>query len=152
MEEKLCRDEKQNILSELNKIRDTLKEMVTKNLTGPENEKIDLLEFYLDTESYNERKTKNKDECKTAEINMKALIVAQDKVTDHLKKNYLETMGSPGKIIRAIFQQTMATNFVLLPPVPGNEKLLAWIGELRKVEQYMFSRGAFEPWLIMPKA
>lgn len=151
MEEKLCKGEKQDILVELNRIRDTLRAMVTKNLTGSENEKIDLLEFYLDTETYNEKKTKNKDECKTAEINMKSLIVAQDKVTNHLKKNYLQTMGVPGKMIRAIFQQSMATNYVLLPPVLGNEKLLAWIGELRKVEQYMFSRGGFEPWLYMSK-
>lgn len=126
--------------------------MVTKNLTGPENEKIDLVEFYLDTGAYQQKKLQNKEKCKETEIYMKALIIAQDKVTSFLKKNYLEPMGVTGKIIRGIFKKTMATNYVLLPPNQAEMRILEWIEEIRKVQQYMSISATLEPWIKMSKA
>lgn len=151
-EEKICRAEKESILEEFREIKETLISKVTHNMIGPENEKIDLLEFFLDTAVYNQKKLKNKEECKETEINMKALMVAQDKVTSYLKTNYLQPMGVVGKIIRGIFQRTMATNYVLLPHNETRTRQLAWIEELRKVEQYLSISATFEPWLRLDKA
>ncbi|KAJ8944589.1 hypothetical protein NQ318_006002 [Aromia moschata] len=86
-EEEICRDEKQAIMKEFLEIQSILTGLVTKNQEAPENEKLDTLEFYLDTALYNKKKEKNKEDCKHVENYLKALIVAQDEVTDHLIKN-----------------------------------------------------------------
>lgn len=138
---------KQELLKEFQNIKEILNEMVTRNMNGPENEKVDFVDFYLDTGNYNRKKLKNKRECKEMEIHMKALIIAQDKVTVYLKRTYLLPMGVIGKIIRGIFQKTMATNYVLLPQDEKRLRQLKWIEELRKVEQCMSNTATFQPWL-----
>lgn len=150
-EEEICREQKAALLEEFKDIQKTLCDLVTKNLEGPENEKIDLVEFYLDTTTYNLRKAINKEECKTTETYLKSLIEAQDRVSTYLQKNYLDTMHAPGKAIKGIFQPTMATSFILLPPVPSVKSRFQWTEELRKVQQFINLTGSFEPWIQMTK-
>lgn len=125
--------------------------MVTRNLEGPENEKIELTEFYLDTLTYSQKKAMNKIESKKLETYLTAQIEAQNKVSEHLQKHYLDPMDVKGIIIRGIFQTTMATSYTLLPPIPANIQRLKWIEELRKVQKFLALLGKFEPWIRMTK-
>ncbi|KAG5881166.1 hypothetical protein JTB14_024580 [Gonioctena quinquepunctata] len=142
-----CREEKQEILAEFKDIKTTLNKMITNNLEGPENEKIDLLEFYLDTPTYNIEKHKNKEECKKKEVYFKALIEARDRVSQHIIRNYLDKMRVSGRIIRGIFHDVMATNYTMLPVDPAKVMRLAWVEEQRRVEMFLSANDSFRPWL-----
>ncbi|CAH1176208.1 unnamed protein product [Phaedon cochleariae] len=148
-EEEQCRAEKGEIVKELNDIKKTLTELVTSNLEGPENEKIDLVEFYLDSSAYHQKKIANREKCKRTEVYLKALMEAQDRVSQHIIKTYLEPMGVPGRIIRGIFQNSMATNYTLLPPNQAELMRLAWVEEQRKLEQFLSMNDTFEPWVYI---
>lgn len=79
-EKEICLMEKTTMLQEFTEIKETLNNLVTNNIRGPDNERLDLLEFFLDTALHNHKKELNKQECKHTEIYLRALIVAQDKV------------------------------------------------------------------------
>lgn len=146
-----CRGEKAAILTQFNEIKSVLVDLVDKNEEGPENERIDLLEFYLDTGAYNQKKLQNKDDCKNTEIYLKALIQAQDKVSKYLMTNYINAMGIAGKLIRGIFVNTLTQSFTLLPPKAYNLSDLSWIEERRKIEQILSLNDSFEPWSNIAK-
>ncbi|KAJ8921824.1 hypothetical protein NQ315_008456 [Exocentrus adspersus] len=148
-EEAMCSTEKAEILLEFNDIKDTINDLVTKNIEGPDNEKLDLLEFHLDTALYNQKKELNKQECKNTEIYLKALIVAQDKVSKYLMENCWYTMDVKSQAVKGIFSKLNATNYALLPPDPIKESKLAWIQDQRKFEQFLRLRDSFEPWNVM---
>nr|CAH7727119.1 unnamed protein product [Callosobruchus chinensis] len=150
-EEELCRVERKRIMDEFLSIKEALQELVTQNLEGPENEKIDLLEFYLDTSTYFQKRNQNKEDCRYMESYLKALIVAQDKVSEHIIKTYWEPMDVKGRLLKGIFVNTMCNLYVLLPPDQEGLKRLAWIEELRKIEKILASHDLFEPWLPLKK-
>ncbi|KAJ8927379.1 hypothetical protein NQ314_020154 [Rhamnusium bicolor] len=147
-EEEICEVEKAEILEEFNDIRNELIYLVTNNLNGPENEKLDLQDFYLDTALYNLKKQQNREDCKKTEIYLKALIVAQDTISQYLLKNYWETMEVKGKVMCGIFVSTMATKYTLLPRNMEKVKRLAWVEEQRRVEQFLCFNKSFYPWII----
>nr|CAI5834168.1 unnamed protein product [Callosobruchus analis] len=150
-EEQLCRVERKRIMTEFLSIKKALQELVTRNLEGPENEKIDLLEFYLDTSTYFQKRNQNKEDCRYMESYLKALIVAQDKVSEHIIKTYWEPMDVKGRLLKGIFVNTMCNLYVLLPPDQEGLKKLAWIEELRKIEKILATHDLFEPWLPLKK-
>ncbi|VEN41838.1 unnamed protein product [Callosobruchus maculatus] len=150
-EEELCRVERKRIMTEFLSIKKALQQLVTQNLEGPENEKIDLLEFYLDTSTYFQKRNQNKEDCRYMESYLKALIVAQDKVSEHIIKTYWEPMDVKGRLLKGIFVNTMCNLYVLLPPDQEGLKRLAWIEELRKIEKILSAHDQFEPWLPLKK-
>ncbi|XP_057663205.1 cilia- and flagella-associated protein 43 [Diorhabda carinulata] len=143
----LCKAEKSEIWEEFYSIKSSLNYLVTNNINGPELEKIDLQEFFLDSNMYNQKKQKNREECKKTEIYLKALIDAQNVVTEYVKKTYWEPMGVKGKVVRGIFQRTIATIYTLLPYNEAAAKRLAWVEEQRKIEEFLSVHSVFEPWL-----
>ncbi|CAH1968983.1 unnamed protein product [Acanthoscelides obtectus] len=150
-EKQLCRVERKRIMDEFLSIKRTLNDLVTQNLEGPENERIDLHEFYLDTSTYVQKRNKNIEDCRYMDRYLKALIVAQDKVSDHIIKTYWEPMDVKGRLLKGIFVNTMCNLYVLLPPDQESLKRLAWIEELRKIEKILATHDLFEPWLSMTK-
>ncbi|XP_076260442.1 cilia- and flagella-associated protein 43 [Rhynchophorus ferrugineus] len=151
MEEETCRVEKHKILKEFHSIQKSLVSLVDQNLDAAENEKLDLLEFYLDTTLYNKKQQQNKDDCKKTEIYLKCLVVAQDKVSSYIIKNYWEKMGVQWENILGIFSAVKATNYCLLPENYEKLSRLSWIEEQRKVEQFLSSQDTFEPWVWLSK-
>ncbi|KAJ8982465.1 hypothetical protein NQ317_000423 [Molorchus minor] len=149
-EEEICKEEKDDIKKELKEIKSILKHLVTKNIEGPDNERLDMLEFYLDTALYNNKRDQNKSDCKNAETYLKALIEAQDEVSNHLMKNYWEPMDIRGKKACGIFSKSEIGNYVLLPTNQEQLRRTVWIAEQRKVEQFL-SKDTFEPWMMVPK-
>ncbi|XP_060535582.1 cilia- and flagella-associated protein 43 [Cylas formicarius] len=150
-EEELCKLEKNAVWNEFKDIQRQLRELVTRNLEGPENEKIDLTEFYLDTALYNVMQQNNKEDCKRTETYLRCLIVAQDKVSDYLIKNYWDKMGVIWQQIHGFFSATKATKYCLLPEDEKKLKRLAWAEEQRKVEQFLTSQDSFEPWVMVSR-
>ncbi|XP_050507763.1 cilia- and flagella-associated protein 43 isoform X1 [Diabrotica virgifera virgifera] len=149
-EEAFCKAEKNEILEEFYSIQSTLKSLVTSNLRAADIEKIDLLEFYLDTNTYNQRKAKNREECRKTETYLKALIEAQNIVSQYVTKTYWDPMGVRGKVVRGIFQKTIATIYTLLPRNEASIRRLAWVEEQRKIEEFLSVNCIFEPWLKIP--
>lgn len=92
-EERQCAVERNSILEEFWDIQKSVQQLVDANFSAPDNKKLDLLEFYLDTQSYQKKQQQNKEDCKQLETYLKCLIVAQDKVSQYIIKNYYETMG-----------------------------------------------------------
>lgn len=74
-------------------IQAILQDLVSENILAPENKKLDLLEFYLDTKLYQLKQQQNKEECKQLETYLKCLIQAQDNVSDYIIKKYYIPMG-----------------------------------------------------------
>ncbi|XP_030768231.1 cilia- and flagella-associated protein 43 [Sitophilus oryzae] len=148
-EEKACRIEKEKIWAEFHDISKTLKALVDQNMETTENKKLDLMEFYLDTALYNKKQLQNKEDCKQTETYLKCLIVAQDKVSNYIIKNYWEPMGIQWGNILGIFSEVKATNYCLLPESQNQLDKLSWVEEQRKVEQFMSSQDTFEPWVWM---
>ncbi|KAL1501408.1 hypothetical protein ABEB36_006732 [Hypothenemus hampei] len=148
-EERLCNEERAKILEEFTHIQKVVQELVDENFEAPDNKKLDLLEFYLDVPEYHRKQLKNKDECKEVESYLKSLIVAQDKVSEYIIKNYYEPMDVKWENIIGIFSAVKATNYCLLPDTELDIQRLQWIEEQRKVEQYLSSQDTFEPWQTM---
>lgn len=92
-EEKQCAVERKNLMEEFWDIQKSVQQLVDDNLLAPDNKKLDLLEFYLDTQSYQKKQQQNKEDCKELETYLKCLIVAQDKVSQYIIKNYYQTIG-----------------------------------------------------------
>lgn len=149
-EQKICQSEKTNILIDLKQIKMIINNLVTANINGPDNEKLELLEFYLDRGLYNQKTDLNKQECKKTEIYHKALIVAQDKVSKYLMENCWDSMQTKSQIVRGIFNRTEVSNFALLPQELVIDRL-DWVHELRKVEQFLKVSDCFTPWAILPE-
>lgn len=122
---------------------------MTQNINGPDNEKLELSEFYLDTALYNYKRDLNKLECKNTENYLKALIVAQDKVSKYLMENCWHSMITKSKRVRGIFSRTEIDNFTLFPEDSLTEKQLAWVHEQRKIEQFLKVSDNFTPWMIL---
>lgn len=150
-EQILCKEERSDILKECEGIRAELTALVTNNMEGPASERIDLLEFYLDTIHFNQTKMENRVECKNLQTYLKALIDAQNLVSKYIIKTYYEPMDVQGKIIRGIFQKTIASIYILLPPNEDELKKLARVEEQRKIEEFLSINCTFQPWLPMPK-
>lgn len=150
-EREICAAEKESVLSEFEIIKSQLQELVTKNINGPDNEKLDLSEFYLDTALYNYKRDVNKQECKNTEIYLKALIEAQDKVSKYLMENCWHPMEVKTKMVLGIFSRTEVSNFPLLPPESFRSRQLTWVHEQRKVEQFLKIADNFSPWMIIDK-
>ncbi|XP_050303153.1 cilia- and flagella-associated protein 43 [Anthonomus grandis grandis] len=150
-EEEQCRVEKNKILKEFQDIQNILQQLVSDNLEAPDNKKLDLLEFYLDAQSYQKKQQANKEECKELEIYLKHLILAQDTVSEYIINNYYKPMGVQWQTIMGIFSVQKATNYCLLPENPEQEFTLRWIEEQRRIEQFLSSQDTFEPWMPMSK-
>lgn len=145
----MCAVEKGSIMVEFQNIKSTLVDLVSKNQTGPENEKLDLGEFYLDSALLANKQNINKEDIKNREMYLKALIVAQDKVSDHLKTNYLAIMDKPSTCIRGIFHPSKVDSYGLLPSDKNMENRFKWILEMRKVHRILETTGNFFPWIPM---
>lgn len=150
-EKEICEAEKEIVLFEFEIIKSQLQELVTKNINGPDNERLDLSEFFLDTALYNYKKDINKQECKSTEIYLKALIEAQDKVSKYLMENCWHPMEVKTQMVFGIFSRTEVSNFPLLPQDSYHDRQLAWVHEQRKVEQFLKIPDNFSPWMIIDK-
>ncbi|XP_066139211.1 cilia- and flagella-associated protein 43 isoform X2 [Euwallacea fornicatus] len=150
-EERQCAKELSKILNEFQDIQNILINLVNQNVDGPENQKLDMLEFYLDIPSYHKRQQKNKEDCKELDTYLKCLILAQDKVSAYIIKNYYEPMVVQWQNILGIHSAVKATNYSLLPENHSQIKRFRWIEEQRKIERYLSSQDNFEPWLAMTK-
>ncbi|XP_019756358.2 cilia- and flagella-associated protein 43 [Dendroctonus ponderosae] len=150
-EEAHCKKERNKILSDFQYIQSVVQNLVTENLRAPENKTLDLLEFYLDAQAYHRKQQRNKKDCKELETYLKSLIIAQDKVSEYIIKNYYIPMGVQWHNIVGIFSAVKATNYCLLPENLARSQRLNWIEEQRKVEQYLSSQDTFEPWQTLTK-
>ncbi|XP_031334791.1 cilia- and flagella-associated protein 43 isoform X2 [Photinus pyralis] len=143
-----CAQERHDILLEFTKIQYEIKELLTKNLEGPENERLDIQEFNLDIALKQEKTLQSQEECKRTKQYLEALIVAQDNVSKWIKQFCWNPMKVQGQDLGAIFEEFIVENYVLLDHDVGfTTNTLEVVTELRNLEQNMSKGDSLEPWV-----
>ncbi|XP_044262211.1 cilia- and flagella-associated protein 43 [Tribolium madens] len=146
-----CKKERDSILAEFRSIQKELQELLTANLEGPDNEKLDMKEFNLNTTLYNQKAEFNRKLKKATELYLKNLIQAQNMISNYMVTNFWDKMKVPGAAIKAIFANFEVTNYVLRPPDLNREEVLNWIRHQRRIERYLSEMNSFHPWEPMPE-
>lgn len=146
-----CKKERDSILSEFKSIKTDLQNLLTANLEGPDNEKLDLKEFNLNTALYNEKAEYHAKLCKATEVYLRDLITAQNGVSEYMMANFWNQMLVPGGAIKAIFNNFEVTNYPLRPPDPNREHVFEGIRHQRRIERYLSEMNSFHPWQPMPE-
>lgn len=146
-EELSCRVERDNILAEFKSIKTELGRLLTANIEGPDNEKLDLQEFNLDVDLKEELIRQSQDDCQRTKIYLESLIVAQDKVTQWLKTFCWDSMAIIGQSICGIFSNFQVDNYVLVPFEQAMQQNLNLVDEYRKLEIQLATDDTFQPWL-----
>lgn len=146
----LCKNERESILNEFRCIQQELQQLFTKNLEGPENERIPIQEFNLETDFALEQKQQSKIECRRTKLYLEKLIEAQDKVAKWCKMYFHDRMGVQGKSLWAIFDNFVVDNYVLLKIQGSNEDIINKIGKQRRMEELMAKYDKFQPYLLLP--
>lgn len=147
-ETQLCKNERESIRNEFKCIQHDLQNLLTKNLEGPENERIPMQEFNLETDYAQEQRERSKIECKRAKLYLEKLIEVQDQVAKWCIKNFYDKMSVQGKSLWAIFDNFSVQNYVLLK-VHGSidEEFLRRIEAQRHMEELMAKYDRFQPYV-----
>lgn len=149
-EAQLCARERASILEDFKVIQGEIQALLIKNLEGPDNEKIPIQEFNLDTEYAELLKKQSAKKCEETKNYLEALIVAQDKVTQWCKGYFWNRMWVQGKSIWSIFGNFDVQNYALLPEHPEKQRSLMSIVEQRRTEQFLAKHDSFKPWIPCP--
>lgn len=148
-ERKKCHEEKTAILEEFSLIQKELQFLLTENLEGPGNEKLDLEEFNLDTKLFEEKHEENKQLLKATEIYFKKIIDANNAIAEYMMENFWRRMKVPGCTIKAIFANFEVDNFVLVPEVENRENMIDWIKKFLNMTRSIEQGNVFHPWKPM---
>ncbi|XP_044762202.1 cilia- and flagella-associated protein 43 [Coccinella septempunctata] len=148
-ERKAFQEEKAAIYVEYNEIRNKLRALLNQNLEGPENEKLDLVEFNLDTKYFDEIKEKNRVECKDTEQYIKKYVAAIYRVCDNIKNLCYNTMAVQKRKILGLGSSLNVESYSLLPPEGKKMEELNWIMEQLKLERFVNENDTFTPWKPM---
>lgn len=147
-ERTLCAIERTALLSEFKAIQTDLQQLLTENLVGPNNEKLDILEFNLDVQMLEEKTEINKKLCNATDIYSKELIQAQNEITRLLIETFWDTISVPSKVIQALYKNFEVDNYALLPINPRKLEQVKLIEERRKLEKYLAGQSnTFQPWI-----
>lgn len=141
-----CEAERNSILQEFRSIQKELQQLLTQNIEGPENERLDLKEFNLNTTLFETKAAYNRDLRRATEVYLKHLIEAQNKITEYMMVNFWNNMKVPGTAILGIFANFEVTNYVLRYPDPNKEEILKWIRHVRGIERFLNELNTFHPW------
>ncbi|KAK4881574.1 hypothetical protein RN001_004893 [Aquatica leii] len=148
-----CAQERHDILLEFVTIRHLIKQLLTKNLEGPDNEKLDIQCFNLDTALKEEKTLKSQEECKRTKQYLEALIVAQDQVSNWIKDFCWNPMKVQGQDTSAILENWVVENYALHKQDSSvSETRLNLITELRNLETQMAKKDSLEPWIPKTKS
>lgn len=135
-------------MEEFKLIQAEVQQLLSANLDGPDNEKLDVQEFNLDVDLKNRKIEESRETCTNTKEYLEALIQAQDNVSNWLKNYCWNKMEVQGQEIRAIFQNFFVNNYVLLPSDDGVPKYeLEVMQAVRKLEMQMSKEDIFEPWV-----
>ncbi|KAL3280262.1 hypothetical protein HHI36_017757 [Cryptolaemus montrouzieri] len=148
-EKKLFEEERNAIVEEFREIRNQLRSLLNQNLEGPENEKLELAEFNLDTKYFDELKEANRIECKETEQYIKKYMVAMYKVCDNIKKMCYDSMQVQKRKIFGISSAINVESYSLLPPDGKKMEGLNWVQEQLKLERFVNDNDLFAPWKPM---
>ncbi|XP_045460970.1 cilia- and flagella-associated protein 43 [Harmonia axyridis] len=151
-ERKIHEEEKASIYAEFNEIKVALKALLNQNLEGPENERLDLVEFNLDTKYFDEIKEKNRVECKDTEQYIKKYVAAIYSVCDRIKKLFYNTMAVQKRKIVGLSTAINVESYSLLPPDGRKMEELNWVLEQLKLERFVNENDQFAPWKPMVEA
>lgn len=146
-ESELCAEERAIILQDFKIIQSEIQELLTINLEGPDNEKIPIQDFNLDTEYADRLKSESAKLCEQTKNYLEALIVAQDKVTKWCKGYFWSRMLVQGQSIWSIFGNFDVQNYALFPERPEKQIQLLSTEEQRKTEQFLAKHDSFKPWI-----
>ncbi|RZB40350.1 WD repeat-containing protein 96 [Asbolus verrucosus] len=146
-----CKVERTAIVKEFKSIQEELQHLLTENIEGPDNEKLNLMEFNLNIKLYEQKAEHHKKVCKATEIYLKHLIEAQNQISQFMLDNFWAKMRIPGTAIKAIFAHFEVWNYVLLPKNVETEEILKWIRHQRRIERYLSEMNSFHPWVPMPE-
>lgn len=139
-------EEKKEIIAEFKRIRREVQDLLTKNIEGPDNEKLDIQEFNLDEDLKEKLLYANVKQCGRLKRYYEQVIVAQDKVSAWIKSFCWDSMSEKRKSIWAIFGNFDVQNYVLLPNDGELEEVLKCLEEQRTIEALMACEDKFEPW------
>lgn len=139
--------ERTAVWSSFKQIQLQVQQLLTANVEGPDDEKLNLQEFNMDLQLVEETKQRSQEDCLIMKEYFEKLIIAQDKVTTWIKKYLWDTMLIKGKVICAIFANFEVENFTLLPPDGQQQEVLKCVQEYRRIEQLLSKNDTFEPWI-----
>lgn len=145
-------EEKASIYVEFNEIKNELRALLNQNLDGPENEKLDLVEFNLDIKYFNDIKEKNRVECKDTEQYIKKYVATIYKVCEKIKNLCFNTMAVQKRKLLGLSTSINVESYSLLPPDGKKMEELNWIMEQLKLERFVNENDTFTPWKPMTQA
>ncbi|KAF5280666.1 hypothetical protein FQA39_LY05314 [Lamprigera yunnana] len=154
-ERQLCAEERHDILVQFSIVKRDIQELLTKNLEGPDNEKLDVQTFNVDIALKEEKIKQSQEECKKVKLYLEALIVAQDEVANWIKNFCWDPMLVQGQDVSGIFENWSVDNYALRKydfAITVSEAKLKLIAELRNLENQMAKKDSLQPWIPKTKS
>lgn len=146
-----CQEERVDIWNKFLSIRNSIRQLLTANIEGPDNEKLNLQMFNIDLELKREKLKKSREDCERMKAYLLAKIVAQDKVTNFIKSYCLDVMSMPGKSINAFYENYEVTNYTTVRDSFFSAESFLLLCTFREMESFVSSKDMFRPWSIVNK-
>lgn len=150
-EQEFCREERKTLLAELKSIKIALKKLIDENQEVIDTHKLDLLEFNLDTATYKNQKQKSQQDCLDTENYLKQLIVAQDLVSEDLKKHLYESLYVKAKSMNGIFCNMQTSNYAVIHDDVMESSMVSRFQRYFEIEEQIKKNDTFFPWREISK-
>lgn len=144
-----CDKERKDILQEFYEIRRNVQRLLTANIEGPDDEKLNIQEFNMDLEMKQLKIEQNHEDCKRMHAYLLALIAAQDKVSQWIKGLCWEHMSVQQVAIYAMYQNYSVTNYILMDMDYRCTDLIKPLQEYRRTEKLLSDYDMFRPWTLI---
>lgn len=145
-ERKTCEKERSDIWKNFVSIRNAVQELLTANIEGPDNEKLNLQVFNIDLALKNEKLQKSKEDCEKMRAYLLAKIIAQDKVTNFIKSFCLSNISVPCKSINAFYENYDVTNYTITTNNYFSSETFLLLSTFREIEKFICTKDIFKPW------
>lgn len=145
-ERRACLTERKAIIASFKQLRREVRSLLIGNLEGPENEKLDIQEFNLDEEFKERVAFRNQIECDNAKKYYEQVIIAQNKVTQWIKRTCWDPISIQRKSILAFFASMDVENYPLFPLSDKEINYFEKVEEARLIELLLSYEDSFKPW------
>lgn len=150
-EEQKTQDIRQKLHERFARIKKEEIELLEANESGPELEKISLLEFYLHKKMKKYKEDMTDFECEWIRRYSLQKIEAQDKVAQWIKETYWNNMTNLHCELHGLGAEIMVENYVKIKLDPGLREEYDRAMMQRKAERLVQDQNQFIPWLPLPE-
>lgn len=145
-DEKITKPIREKLFEAFHKIQVEERKLLEENLSGPELERIDILEFYLHHKMRQHKEKMTDFECEWVRRYTQQMIEAQDKVWHWIKNTRWDTVTIHRIKLYAIGANVFIDNYIMLPPRDDAQRLEKILLQ-RRIEELLRKKDSLLPWL-----